>query len=93
MKASCNLSGQEVPNVVVASGFQKPVINKPEVKRKVMFTGCGRRESQACVVVINRDLLRLRLMNFAWYRNFHPQVVEVSCQVELLENSLSMATD
>ncbi|XP_015770243.1 PREDICTED: NEDD4-binding protein 2-like [Acropora digitifera] len=34
VRASCNLSGQEVPNIVVASGFQKPVINKPEVKRK-----------------------------------------------------------
>ena len=63
MRASCNLSGQEVPNIVVASGFQKPVINKPEVKRKVMFSGCGRGESQACVVVINRDLLRLSLMS------------------------------
>ncbi|XP_067039783.1 NEDD4-binding protein 2-like isoform X2 [Acropora muricata] len=34
VRASCNLSGQEVPNIVVASEFQKPVINKPEVKRK-----------------------------------------------------------
>ena len=62
VKASCNLPGQEVPDVVVASGFQKRDIDKAQVKRKVMLGGCGSGESQAGLVVINRALLRLSLI-------------------------------
>ena len=37
VKASCNLHGREVPNTVIASGFNGLAVTQEDAKRKVPF--------------------------------------------------------